>query len=300
MMIVLRICRHVLLTVAEMTFAAVIFLLLVGPTERFPFQNLIARAWRWAVAALSQTNLSVVAYSIVSPIAVFLITLALLRKWRPGADASEQLKDSAIAGFVGLAVPLGIMATVFAWNIPQAIYDDHRTAGDKYQELTQKNEGLRADLKSRKHSIFTTDPVFPNTIYLLQAFDIFRHARRGTSCVIEVTAPHGEGAAMASMVAQFSNSVSDCSTFGPDMNFDLNPELEKHAMDGMIPDAIVFHATPDDKAANQLFINLGNQIRLVRSYQLPVKPDYQTPPHEGTLSVIWLQFGTHTMWNSER
>jgi hypothetical protein len=35
----------------------------------------------------------------------------------------------------------------------------------------------------------TTDPVFPNTIYLLQAFDIYRHAEKGHTCVVYLTAP---------------------------------------------------------------------------------------------------------------
>jgi hypothetical protein len=45
----------------------------------------------------------------------------------------EQLKDSAIAGVVGLAIPLAIMATVFAWNIPQttAVQDRQNSTGPR-------------------------------------------------------------------------------------------------------------------------------------------------------------------------
>ena len=189
-----------------------------------------------------------------------------------------------------------IMATVFVWNIPKTIYNDHLAL----VALEGKNKTLSADLEWRKHSVSTTDPVFPNIIYLLQAFQIYRHAQGGAPCVVKVTAPRGRGAAMASMVAQFSSSVSGCFTFGPDMNFDLNPDLEKQATDGMVSDAIVFHAARDDKAADQLFMHLGNQTRLVRSFRLPSKPDYQLPPQKGRVYVVWLQFGANPKWNSER
>jgi len=80
----------------------------------------------------------------------------------------------------------------------------------------------------------------------------------------------------------------------------LNPDLEKQATDGMVSDAIVFHAARDDKAADQLFMHLGNQTRLVRSFRLPSKPDYQLPPQKGRVYVVWLQFGANPKWNSER
>jgi len=99
------------------------------------------------------------------------------------------------------------------------------------------------------------------------------------------------------MMAQFSNSVTGCFTFGPFMISDQNPEFEIEANDGMVPDAIVFHADKDDKAAEQLFINLGNQIKLVRSYK-PALRNFQVPTPQAR--VIWLQFGTDPKWNSER
>ena len=68
----------------------------------------------------------------------------------------------------------------------------------------------------RKHSISTTDPVFPNIIYLLQAFNLYRHSLNGAPGVIKISAPP-ESQPVASMMAQFSNSVSGCYTFGPDI-----------------------------------------------------------------------------------
>jgi hypothetical protein len=77
---------------------------------------------------------------------------------------------------------------------------------------------------------------------------------------------------MASMVAQFSNSVSGCFTFGP-MDANSDPDVEKRAEAGMVPDKIVFHADRGDAAADQLFTALGNLIQLKRSYDVPPAAD---------------------------
>jgi hypothetical protein len=66
----------------------------------------------------------------------------------------------------------------------------------------------------------------------------------------------------------------------------------------MVPDAIMFRAARDDGAALRLFEELGNQIKLVRSYDLPANPKYQVPPG-GYAHTIWLQFGSKVKWNSE-
>lgn len=59
----------------------------------------------------------------------------------------------------------------------------------------------------------------------------------------------------------------------------------------MVPALIVFHAARGDKAADQLFNDLGNYIRFKRSYE--IRPGSSPKNH------IWLQFGTKTKWNSE-
>ena len=76
------------------------------------------------------------------------------------------------------------------------------------------------------------------------------------------------------------------------------PDQKTLASNGMVPYAIVFHAARDDKAALRLFEELGNQIRVVRSYDLPASPKYQVPPG-GYAHAIWLQFGNNVKWNSE-
>jgi hypothetical protein len=48
-----------------------------------------------------------------------------------------------------------------------------------------------------------------------------------------------------------------------------DPDVKAEIMKGMVSDAVVFHASPDDKAANALFMDLGNYIKLVRRYEPP-------------------------------
>jgi hypothetical protein len=103
------------------------------------------------------------------------------------------------------------------------------------------------------------------------------------------------------MVAQFSNSISGCFTFGPDENLSLNPDLEKRAMNGMVPGTIVFHAAREDRAANELFMRLGNLLPLKRSFEVPSPSErarIYSIPNPGREDVIWLQFGTNVQWNS--
>jgi hypothetical protein len=104
---------------------------------------------------------------------------------------------------------------------------------------------------------------------------------------------------MASMVAQFSNSVSGCFTFGPDATG--NPDWDEIAAKGAIPSVILMHAEKDDVAANQLEINLGNQIQ-VRRTSKPIPQEinnFQLPPTNKKVWIIWLQFGHDVTWNSE-
>jgi hypothetical protein len=162
---------------------------------------------------------------------------------------------------------------------------------------------VKQQLELRKHNLVAGDPVFVNTIYLLQAFDIYRHALNGKKCVLMVTAPaeSKNGNTMPRMVAQFSNSVSGCFTFGP-MDANADPDVEKRAEAGMVPDKIVFHADRGNPSAEQLFMSLGNLIQLKRSYDIPpaaARAHLYNIPNQGDENLIWLQFGSDVKWNEQ-
>jgi hypothetical protein len=224
-----------------------------------------------------------------------------LKREKADRPLHQAFRGSLRSG-VFLAVGItGLVVISFVVFVVRTIYDDHLTLVGERNVLINTNAALTKELELRKHSMVTNDPVFPNTIYLLQAFQIFRHAQGGKPCVVMVSAPP-EGSSMASMVAQFTNSVSGCVTFGP-MNSTIDPDVETRARKGMIPDIIVFHAARDHMAADQLFGHLGNLMPLKRSYELP-SPVERTRlysiPAQGQEDLIWLQFGTNVQWNSAR
>jgi hypothetical protein len=69
-----------------------------------------------------------------------------------------------------------------------------------------------------------------------------------------------------------------------------DPELERRATAGAIAGEVIFHARRSDKAADQLFGDLGSEFRCRRSFEVPDK----SPKH-----FIWLQFGENVIWNRE-
>ncbi len=247
--------------------------------------SLLLHSWESFRNSLGTTSLGFIAPIIVSVVSVAAALYFILREQGMEAMKIRWEQDAWIALRVIVVVTVLVYGPIFLYQgFVQTIYQDHQWA----VRLAKQNTELSAKLERKRHSLDMTDPVFSNTIYLLQAFSIYRHALDGSPCQIKVTAPP-ESQSMASMVAQFSNSVSSCNTFGP-FETRSNPDVEKETMDGMVPGLIIFHAVRNDKAADQLFIALGNQIQLKRSYEIPPG----SPKH-----LVWLQFGTRTKWNSE-
>jgi hypothetical protein len=101
-------------------------------------------------------------------------------------------------------------------------------------------------------------------------------------------------------VAQFSNSVSDCLTFGPFPGG--NPDYDKQAIGGMIPDTVIFHAAKDDRPALELFSRLSSLMKTRLGHEFP--PDFKShyhlnPGFGGRERIMWLQFGNEVKWNSQ-
>ncbi len=221
-----------------------------------------------------------------------------LRKTNDPRPFQNALRSFRWSGTCVLGAVAALVFIAFAVFFVRTVYFDHQQLTATNERLSENVRTLSSEVEWRKHNISATDPLFSNINQTLLSFDVFRHALNGAPCVVMVTAPPESGQ-LASVVAQFSNSVSGCFTFGP-MNANIDPNVETETMNGMVPDKVVFHAASDDKAADQLFVFLGNQIQLKRSYQLPPKPNYQLPPSiHGRVHVVWLQFGTNAKWNSE-
>ena len=116
-----------------------------------------------------------------------------------------------------------------------------------------------------------------------------------TPCQIKITAPP-ENIQFAATVAQLAGLASRCATFGP-FSFEMDPDIERDTMSGMIPDVIIFHAIRENKEATHLFINLGNYLNLKRSYEIATRS--RGIPAGNPEHTIWLQFGSKSKWNSQ-
>jgi hypothetical protein len=227
-------------------------------------------------------------------ISLFLRYRQLPRREQIGKALEDGFHDALIE-----AIAISVLALI-AWGafVPVVVYRDHVELRSKVAALTRQRDFLSSDLDARKNNLFVKDPAFGNINHLLQDFQMYRGARKDGPCVIYVTATP-DSMAIASTVAQFSNSVSGCFTFGPSIPRD-NPDLDEMTNDGMVPGVILVHLRRDDKPGITLEENLGNQIQTRLSYEPPKIPKnhlYAGTP-EGA-SFVWLQFGAGVKWNGE-
>jgi hypothetical protein len=231
----------------------------------------------------------------VVPILILVVGIVVVLTQR-GRDALRSHWDEAKLGFKVVMIAFFLYyGPILGWCFVKAIYIEH----SENLQLKKTNNGMSAELEWRKNNLSTNDPIFVNIIYLLQDFQIYRAVRHGEPCVIYITATP-DTLALASAVAQFSNSVSECSTFGP-MPVG-NPDTDDMTMDGMVPRVVVVHTQRDDKAALELQERLGNQIQTRLSYKPPKIPKdhlYAGSRYNYTERFVWLQFGTGVKWNSE-
>jgi hypothetical protein len=267
------------------------------------FVNLLGHSWGAMVTATGTTTLGFIVWTLALTAVGWASTVAArwieLKREQTDSPFERAFLGSRLPGlFLGAGV-VGLVFVAFFVFLVRTVYFDHQSLVLANTKCLSQNAKLSADLEWRKNNLATGDPVFVNIIYLLQDFQIYRAARHGEPCVIYITATP-DTLALASAVAQFSNSVSECSTFGP-MPVG-NPDTDEMATDGMVPGVIVVHTQRDDRAALELQERLGNQIQTRISYKSPKIPKdhlYAGSRHNYTERFVWLQFGTGAKWNSE-
>ena len=265
------------------------------------FLQLLGKAWKALTEATGTTTLGFILWGLGFTAVGWLASV--FASW---IDSKRQLEPLSFRGAVlksrrlGLYLVEGIGTLVllsFSVSVIWTIYQDHRDAVRVNQDLAARNKLLTANLGWHKHNLSTTDAVFPNLIYMLQAFRMFRNTLNGAPCVVLISAS-GESQSLASVFGQLSIQVSNCPTFGP-----MDPTTQGNeypAMtDGMVPGKIVMHMERGDLAAMQLANGLGNQIPMTISYKLPPRGSYPAQTKSGHVHVVWLQFGPEVKWNSE-
>lgn len=119
------------------------------PAQRVGLRHFTMATWGISLSVLSQTNLSAILYTVVPPIAVFILTLIWERQNRPGGDAMRQLKESSVAAAIGLAVPILIMVAVYGWKFVSGIYDDHHNITSRWSQVVKEKDDLKEELRKR-------------------------------------------------------------------------------------------------------------------------------------------------------
>lgn len=188
-----------------------------------------------------------------------------------------------------------------AWGafVPVVVYRGHNAMKSQVAALKAERDTLSANLDAGKNNLFVRDAAFQSISRLLQVFHLYRAAQKGRHRVLYLTAMP-DSTELASAVAQLSNSVSGCFTFGP-TSFGVNPDLDEMTKADMIPNEIVVHVQRGDQAGITLQEQLTSLIQGRLSYTPPKIPQdrlYAGTPQDS--SLVWLQFGTGVKWNSEK
>jgi len=245
---------------------------------------------RLLVTALSDTWRLVVGGPVSTLLVVGVVTGVALLFYRnlAGTEAMRDQLRMTVSGIAAaLAVGLGVLSVNLCLLTPMKLYEEQAAVAQRVPELER-------ELTHRRHTIDTSDPVFPNIIYLLQAFRMYRVALGpDTKCTVYITAPPNS-AATASMIEQFSIATSNCGTFGP-LATD-SPSLEKEALEGSTPGMITLHAPEGNKSADALFNALTPHFRMKRGYKTIPAGRLADAPQE---NYVWLQFGTGVRFDSE-
>jgi len=263
--------------------------------------NLVVRAWNTMITATGTTTLGFVVWTL-SLTAVGWAS-ALTAKWfelrgqRIANPFRQALGGSVLTGLFLAGGIVGLLFIALFAFIVRTVYQDHESLVHDRDSFAERNERLSAELERKRHFLDTTDPAFGNIVFVLRAFQQYRNAMQGRPCVIWFSAPL-DTLPMAFAIAQFSSTVSGCMTFGPTPPG--NPDLDEEATDGMIPGVVLLHADRDNQGANELALTLQAELNFRRSYKLLSKKfvHYQ---NQGKMNetVMWLQFGTGTKWNTQ-
>ena len=256
--------------------------------------NLFRHAWANLLVALSSSTLSVVIFSVVVPIVlfVFLMGYQWLRTPKDRRRVLAVLRAGTTTAVIStVIVTVVVWSALFGWSVANTIYTDHENLASDVRQLTKDNQQLQSTLQTKTHNLDPRDPVTGNLIYLLQAFRSYRGALGGFNkidCQVRLTAPHDSGL-ITSEIAEFSIQATNCTTFGP-IPYDNDPDEKRDTFTDIESGKIIFHARRDDKAAFALYDNLSSLIPLERSYEVPVGSPQ---------NYVWLQFGPGVKWNSE-
>jgi hypothetical protein len=293
-------CIFVAAAVITVTFLCIVVSVMTVREWRTAAAHFIHRTWTAEIEENSTSNVGLFLGSIAVPIAAALLGVANFH-WRKKQSWKDTFQNSVEPTVLLLIAVIFVYFGAFQYLLVRGVYNEHKVLVNGSVDLTMQLDKANKEIEDRKRHIYFLDPAMGNLRSLLMDFDMYRHAQKGRPCVMWFTEPRKSHTHLSGEVIQFSHVVSDCFSFGAPA---INPDDEKDALDGMVPDAVVFHMDRNDKAARTLADNLGSLLPIQVSYEpLPkrTEPRYSLGPNaKGDETVVWLQFGTDVKWNSER
>ena len=208
----------------------------------------------------------------------------------------KEYLHSGIAGAGGTVVAWVVVLLVqMIFITPRKMYEEQKVIADRVPTL-------EATVERKANGLDTNDPVFGNTISVLDAFRMYRiGVGYGERCMIFITSPESS-MHIARMIAQLQIAVSNCATFGPIE--ESIPSRQRENMEGTIPGFLIINAPELDVAAKAL-MDLSPNLPVRRGYKpLPegriVAEPFVSRTENFPKSSIWLQFGENVRWGSQR
>src|ERR1700680_3219604 len=142
------------------------------------FVNLLGHTWNAMVRATGTTTLGFIVWTLAITAVGWVVTVVTnwleLGRAKTVSPFQQAIASSRLPGIILAVAVFGLVFVVYSVFLVQTVYRDHQSLVARNRELADSNNSLSVDLNWRRHNISTTDAVFPNIIYLLQAFQIYR------------------------------------------------------------------------------------------------------------------------------
>jgi len=128
------------------------------------FIRLLFTSWTNVLNSLSTSTLSLVLFSLASPVLVFVITLAVVAKNNPGRRFVDHVKESILPAVIGLAVPMVLVAILFGWKVVATTFYDHQNMAGRWGNVVNEKNTLKQMLQDRDTYIKKLEAAKPSVV----------------------------------------------------------------------------------------------------------------------------------------
>ncbi|SPE24854.1 hypothetical protein SBA2_230004 [Acidobacteriia bacterium SbA2] len=260
--------------------------------------NLLGASWRNLVRATGTTTLGFFVWTLCVTVVVWMAGIAAnwfrCRHYTQKKHFREYRNEALLTGLLSVIFVGVLVFIVYCIFTGSTIYDDHMSMADQLRKLEADNNKLSSELARRKEFILADDPAWGAMKHIAHEFGVYGFEvgakKQGKPCTILITAPP-DSASIASALHSLAGAVSGCRDFGHWE--EGNPDIDEVITKGAISGVVILHADRENRAANNLAINLQGEFIFKRSYK-PMDTKVPLYPGQGDPNdtVIWLQFGS--------